>query len=100
MPTRIPSHPPAAPLPESLVRRVLLGWTVDLQVDTLPEWERDALFDLWQNREAGCARLWRQHERWLRAEAQRLGITPAWPMRNRRRGFFGEACAAQEGGNR
>jgi hypothetical protein len=43
----------------------------------------DGAFELFQQRDAGVIRLWRRHEAFLRAEAQRLGIRPSWRVGGR-----------------
>jgi hypothetical protein len=38
----------------------------------------------------GIVRLWRQHERYLREDAARHGIEPAWETNDGQTVFFGE----------
>ena len=72
-------------LSSSVVATVLGGWgtTSSLADD-------DGLFDLFMRRDTGVAELWRQHESFLRGEAERLGIMPDFEMPDGRVLFFGE----------
>ncbi len=72
-------------LSSSVVATVLGGWgtTSSLADD-------DGLFDLYMQRATGIVQLWRQHESFLRGEAERLGIEPDFEMPDSRVLFFGE----------
>jgi hypothetical protein len=73
---------PVAVLSPRVVETLLGGWGAHHGVD-------DELFELYMARHDGIARLWTAHEAFLRAEAVRLGIKPAWRYRGRRY-YFGE----------
>lgn len=76
------------PLDPAEVAIVLGGWLArprDGAGDT------GAALDLFQANVAGVVRLWRAHEPWLRNEARRLGIAPAFGSRGQ--WFFGEYLA-------
>jgi hypothetical protein len=88
-----PRAPSGAPdLGAAVVAIVLGGWTVkvDAQAD-------DGAFALFEAGTAGVVQLWTQHEGFLRAEARRLGIAPAWTLEGRDV-YFGELCAAEDAG--
>jgi hypothetical protein len=78
--------PSTAAVSPGVVRVVLLGWGAAGPLDRDDD---DRVFELYQGRDAGIVRVWRAHEAFLRVEARRLGIVPAWTY-GRRRYFFGE----------
>ena len=80
----------APELPASVVRTVLEGWSAGGPALHDPE-----LFTLFQERTAGIIRVWREHEVFLRREAVRLGIQPAYGT-TRHPQFFGESLARQQ----
>jgi hypothetical protein len=73
-------------LDASIVKILLGGWLAPGPADP----RTPAEFELWMARGPGVARLWRRHEPFLRREAARLGIAPAW---DDGRLFFGEYLA-------
>jgi hypothetical protein len=60
---------------------------------TAPAGADDTWDTLYFDGAEAAARLWRQHEAYLRAEARRLGIAPSSGIGGRL--FFAEACALE-----
>jgi hypothetical protein len=79
--------PAVAPLSPDVVAILLAGWSAKPAGGI--ESEDDGLFDLFSERDEGIARLFREHEAFLRSEASRLGIRPSWHLGGREL-FFGE----------
>jgi hypothetical protein len=75
---------------DSAVTAVLLaGWSARPPEGDDPA--TTALFELFLERDAGAARLWREHSEFLRMEAKRLKIAPEFGPRSRL--FFAEDLA-------
>jgi hypothetical protein len=86
-------RPERPDLPAPTVRAVLLfGWGILQTVDRVPTDARAPLAALWKAGAPGIARLWREHEAELRAEAARLKLRPTWPARTHKV-YFGEYVA-------
>ena len=91
---RLKARPGVAPLSPAVVAIVLGGWGAKPPAGEDDKagifslaggWGAAASpddpveeFDLFQQREAGIIRVWRRHEAFLRSEAKRLGIVPAF----------------------
>lgn len=85
---RRPIASTAAPLSPACVRVVLEGWAAATAVQ---EVDSGQLFELFLRRGAGVAQVWREHEQFLRNEAERLHVSPGWG--SRRQYYFGEFLA-------
>ncbi len=82
--TRVSDDAADRPPLSAAVRAVVLGgWSAGRGIA-----DDDGLFELWAENLPGVARLWREHEVFLRAEAKRLGIEPREPGGR----FFGEVA--------
>jgi len=76
--TRKYSGDDTPPLTPTVTVVLLGGWAAE-PAEGRPHGFGDGLFDLFQRRHEGLVALWREHEDFLRAEAVRRGIEPAWP---------------------
>jgi hypothetical protein len=84
---------PDIPLDEGVILTLLSGWSASMTARS------DADDDLFFEGEAGCARLWRAHAPFLRFEARRRRIAPAFPNNDPVDDpcfYFGEFCAFKE----
>lgn len=82
----------SAPLDPEVAAILIGGWSAQPLDGEPTKGFTPPLLDLFMGHDEGLVRLWLQHEGFLRAEAQRLGIVPDWPQ-VRDRGpkyFFGE----------
>ena len=83
----------APKLPEVVIVMALRGWSAIKELGPLSPADSTAAFEAFRGNEQFMARLWRAHEPFLRAEAERRGIQPLEdedgpPL------FFAERCAA------
>jgi hypothetical protein len=85
---RKPAGDPRPPLSDGVVAVLLGGWSAHARTGA----SDDGLFELFSQRDQGMAALWRAHESYLRAEAQRLHIKPPYDLPDGRRVFFAEFC--------
>jgi hypothetical protein len=83
--TRAPQAP-AAPLGPRITRVLLEGWGG--RGRARPGEGPEPIFGLFMAPRTAMADLWRQHERFLRAEAARLGIAPG--RYGGRRGYYAQ----------
>jgi hypothetical protein len=84
----------ATELSPAVIAVLLGGWSAKPVASGAPTDDDGLFFELFEANEAGIIRLWRRHEAFLRAEARRLGIEPAFPLEGRHV-YFGELCAAE-----
>jgi hypothetical protein len=81
----------SAPNPRSDVAAILLGGFGTPPLDGVKHHGFGGMFfQLYEDGDEGIARLWRDHEQYLRSEAMRYGIQPAWDTGDGTLLFYGE----------
>ena len=83
----------AAPASPATAAVLLSGWGAPPLGGAEQHGFAGGFLELFEGNNKGIARLWRQHERYLRHEAARFGIEPESETDDGRIVFFGELAA-------